>query len=112
MMSVMRCVTSWAAILLLGAGSMGCGFYAAYCDEKMNCEGGNDNDTEACIIELDAEEERAENWGCEDIWLELFECREDRSVCDHPNRNYTTHDLCRFESDRYGDCMHGYAWWW
>lgn len=91
------------AILLLGAGAMGCGIYGPYCEDKMACEGGNDADVESCIIDLDADEDRAALWGCEDLWDEQFTCREERAICD--GHSYTTHDACRFERDRYNACM-------
>lgn len=69
-----------ALALLLAAGCGG--GYDAYCEEQMDCRDGNDADIEACIIEMERQEEIAYIYGCEDDWDEVYLCLEERSRCE------------------------------
>jgi hypothetical protein len=89
------------AVLLGGAG---CNPYGAYCEDRMYCLRGNDLDVEACTIDLEAEEDRADLWGCLDEWEALQDCREEFSVCD-PDERFTDHDRCDVEREHYNQCM-------
>ncbi|MBW2529742.1 MAG: hypothetical protein JRI23_36535 [Deltaproteobacteria bacterium] len=93
-----------AATAALVLGAAGCEPYGAYCEDRMNCLRGNDMDVDACIIELEAEEDRADLWGCADLWEELQDCREEFSVCD-ANDHFTDEDRCDSERERYHRCM-------
>lgn len=92
------------ACALALAGAVGCNPYGTYCEDRMYCLRGNEMDVDACVIELEAEEDRADLWGCVELWDEYQACREEFSFCDD-NDHYTTHDRCDVEHDRYERCM-------
>lgn len=94
----------WITAALL-VGAVGCNPYGTYCEDKMYCLRGNDLDVDACVIELEAEEDRADLWDCADLWDEFQACREERSTCD-PNDNFTYYDRCDGEQDRYSRCVY------
>ncbi|AKT37870.1 hypothetical protein [Chondromyces crocatus] len=90
------------ALLLVSTG-VGCGRgYSAFCEEMMDCQRGNDADIEACIIELERQEEIASIYGCDDDWDRAFTCVEEESHCrarvyTHDarcNRDLTDVNLC------------------
>jgi hypothetical protein len=90
-----------AAMLL---GTAGCNPYGTYCEDKMYCLRGNELDEDACVIELEAEEDRADLWGCADRWDEYQACREEFTTCD-ANGDFTHYDRCDAERDSYHHCM-------
>ncbi|MEJ7735637.1 MAG: hypothetical protein WKG00_41425, partial [Polyangiaceae bacterium] len=67
------------AVLL--AGAAGCSSYGGYCTDKIDCQGGNDQDEEVCVIQQDLAEEVADIDGCVDDYDALFECLEDNESC-------------------------------
>ena len=99
--------TSSLALLGLGAGAMGCAGYGTFCEDEMDCRGGNDNDVEACVVLLDAESDHAGVHECTDQWDELFACMEEESHCEdrHWTTLYGNDDACHPESEDYDACM-------
>lgn len=69
-----------ALALLLAAGCGG--GYGAYCEAQMDCRDGNDADIEACIIEMERQEEIAAIYGCDEDWEDLSLCLEEESRCE------------------------------
>jgi hypothetical protein len=107
---VMRKLAWIACLGAIGLGAMGatgCARFGAYCDEMMACEHGNDNDFDACEIELKADADRADNWGCTDEFDDLFLCLEEEAYCDgndHWTTSSGTNDRCDGERRHYDDC--------
>lgn len=96
-------------VVLLGIalGAIGCGSSSSdYCTAKIDCEGGNDQDIEACEIARDADEDIASVYGCEPEWDDYFACWEDRGYCDRNPDRYTHRGDCDRESERLNDCIH------
>jgi hypothetical protein len=102
----MRSSSAWvgAALLLASVGFGGCSPYSTYCVDAMDCEGGNDNDIDACEISLKAEADHADVWGCTDDWDRYWECIEAEAHCD--NDNWTSDDHCNNEGSDLNDCTH------
>lgn len=94
------------AVVALVLSAAACDPYYDYCEDKMYCLNGNEADIEACTIELEADEDRADLWGCTELWEEYQACREEFSVCDPQNYDYTHHQRCDPERDRLHDCWH------
>lgn len=93
-----------ALALVLASGVVGCGSsYSAYCTEKMDCEGGNDADLEACEISNEASEDVASVYGCDVEWEEFFLCVEEDSDCD--NDVYIPDLDCLDKYEDYQDCV-------
>lgn len=83
----------------------GCSPYADYCADRMDCEGGNDSDIEACIVEMEADEDKATVYDCSPEWEDLFDCRNDHAVCDDvADRFYASSEDCGDEADEYRTC--------
>ena len=92
--------TATAVIFICAAG---CSSYDSFCKDAIDCEGGNDQDEEACVISLDAEEEIADIQGCSDDYAELFDCVEENSHCTGDNR-WTDEDKCKEKQDKLNRC--------
>lgn len=100
----MRSSFAWVgAALLCAFGGVGCSPYGTYCADKMDCEGGNDNDIEACEIQMSADADTADVWDCGDDWDFYLECLEAESHCD--NDNWTTDTDCDDERHDLNVCI-------
>jgi hypothetical protein len=80
-----------------------CGGYGSYCDEVMNCMGGNDADLEACEINLDASEEVASIENCSEEFDAWFTCLEEESEC--RDENWTAEERCDDENEKLQGCL-------
>jgi len=87
----------------LVVGLLACDPYGAYCEEAMDCMGGNEQDVDACVVELEGREEHAALWDCDEYFDALFECLELEADCD--NDYYTPDDSCEDEQEDYEACM-------
>jgi hypothetical protein len=93
----------WLAPALLLA-LVGCsGRYSDLCTMADDCEGGNDADYDACVSDLETEEDIASNWGCDQEWDELIDCALDNNDCN--NDHFVIEDNCDNEMERYGNCV-------
>lgn len=91
------------AVALL-VGSIGCGGGAAgYCESKIACEGGNDLDTEACVVVIEAAEDTASVYGCSDAFDKLFACEEATARCDSEKDRLV--DDCDDQGKAYKACV-------
>jgi hypothetical protein len=97
--SLVRWVTALGALCALAA----CDPYGTYCQEYMDCVGGNEKDVEACIVEAEASADDASLWDCDEYFDEYFECLEAEADCD--NDVYGPGDNCDQESERLSACM-------
>jgi hypothetical protein len=87
---------------LAAAGS--CTSYHDYCEEKSNCEVGNDEDVEACEVEREHSADRASLYGCSEYYDAYQECLELESVC--INSVYTLEATdCNDQGQDLGSCM-------
>ncbi len=82
-----------------------CDRFGTYCEEMMDCEGGNDADVEACVAQAEETEEHASLWDCDEWFDAYFECVEVESDCDNDRYNVDG-DNCDDESQDYSSCMH------
>jgi hypothetical protein len=90
--------------LAVGLTAEGCGSFQTICEEAIDCENGNDADVDACVVTLDAEEERASLYGCTE-WYDLYaECREKDSQC-QMNRFGLFNNDCDDEARDFSSCM-------
>ncbi|MEM9696800.1 MAG: hypothetical protein AAGA56_29965 [Myxococcota bacterium] len=71
-----------ASAMLLSA--LGCGRdFRAVCEEQVDCADGNELDVEACIVEQESQQERADIFGCSE-WYDLRQdCFEERADCNN-----------------------------
>lgn len=93
-----------ALALVLASGVVGCGStYATYCEEAMDCMGGNDADIEACEISYEAQEDVAGVYDCDAEWEEFFTCIEEDSDCD--NDVYVADLDCLDALEDVNDCV-------
>jgi hypothetical protein len=84
-----------------------CRSFTAYCEEAMDCMGGNEADIEACKEDSEAEADRASLYGCSDEFDLLADCQEAESECEDAGDDgiYTSEDRCESESEDFGRCM-------
>jgi hypothetical protein len=93
------------AIKILIACTLGaCAPYSSMCAAEMDCRDGNDADVEACIIGLEAEEERADLHGCIDFYDDYVFCVSEEAHCENSDV-WTTDGDCNNEWDNYRDCV-------
>jgi len=69
----------------------------------MDCEGGNDADLDACVVDSEATEDVAYTYDCGDFWEDLVACTDERSRCG--NNNFGPGDDCDAEENRLADCI-------
>ncbi|HEY4121348.1 MAG TPA: hypothetical protein VGM56_25960 [Byssovorax sp.] len=55
------------------------------CQSAVNCEGGNDDDVQACIGEADGAAEVASAYNCDDAYSKLVDCLTSSGHCDKGN---------------------------
>lgn len=91
----------WLGAVSFAAGS--CQSYSDYCTEKMDCEGGNDADIQACEVDMAAKADEASLYGCSEWWGVYFECLAQNADCDHDNYGLAGDD-CEEESADYHSC--------
>ena len=61
---------------------VGCtGTHTELCERGADCRGSSDEDIDACIVELDAREEVASIYGCDDRWYDYTDCLIDYGAC-------------------------------
>ncbi|MEM1034344.1 MAG: hypothetical protein AAGN82_28670 [Myxococcota bacterium] len=102
----MRRAGEWLGVTVLLAGSVGClggRNFGDFCEERVDCQDGNDADREACEVENGAEEERASLFGCAAEFDLFAACAEEESSCE--NDVYTFEDDCEDEARDYSNCM-------
>jgi hypothetical protein len=95
--------TSIAITALLLAAATGCSSYGDYCTDKIDCQGGNDQDEEVCVIQQDLAEEVADIDGCIDDYDALFECLEENESCTEDNQ-WNDAGKCNGERDALSRC--------
>ena len=55
--------------------------FSDYCDKRMSCLGGNDQDRAACVDQLRGEEKAASDYKCSDSFDAYYECRRTTGTC-------------------------------
>jgi hypothetical protein len=102
-MRVLRRCLGPLALSAAAWGIIGCGSgYGAYCEDYMDCVGGNDADVEACEVLQVAAEDIAGVDGCSEQWDEYYACLDEESRCS--NNDFGPGDSCNVERDRYQSC--------
>lgn len=52
-----------------------------YCEERESCRGGNEQDTEACVVAAETEEYIVADIGCSDEYVAYFDCLLEKGSC-------------------------------
>ncbi len=93
--------------VLLALVSAGCDGFGDYCEARMDCENGNDADIDACELQFDYQEDLSSLYGCDEFFVAMVECLEERSQCDTDTDppTYTSNDDCSAEQLDHSSCM-------
>src|SRR5689334_739339 len=83
---------------------IGCGGYGTYCQDQMDCLGGNEQDVEACEVSMEADEEIADVKGCADVFEEYFACHEEKDSCNDMDQ-WTADTGCDKENEKLTRCL-------
>jgi hypothetical protein len=71
--------------ILIAAGlltaAFGCADIHSYCKDKIDCEGGNDDDQKACIADMKGERSAADEYGCRDEFDRYVACYVEYGQC-------------------------------
>lgn len=86
--------------IALAATSFGCDSYGDICEQEIQCIGGNDADIDACVAQIEGEEDVASAYDCTDPWDKYIECVADKIDCDDGNIDLG----CDDEAESYSDC--------
>lgn len=90
--------------LVLTLAAVGCNRFGDFCAAATDCEDGNEADADACRIQVEAEQDRASLYGCDQWFDEYWQCYEDRATCRNGNYGLDVDD-CANEDERYSSCM-------
>lgn len=91
-------------LVLTLLSAQACLSFDTYCQEKTDCEDGNEEDKEACIVREEAGAERADLYGCTDELEAFVECREKDSSCEN-NQFVLLNNDCNDENREYASCI-------
>lgn len=71
----------------------GCGSsYGDLCAAAIQCEGGNDQDVDACIANSNGAEDVAAAYDCGDAYFKLSECIDKTNTCDNKHFRASCND--------------------
>jgi hypothetical protein len=70
------------------------------CQSAVNCEGGNDDDVQACIGAADGDAEVASAYSCDDAYTKYVDCKTSSGHCD----NHQWKDNCDAQNSSLGAC--------
>ncbi len=97
-----KVLVTLAAALLVGGASVGChSTYKDYCEQKQQCEGGNDKDIDACIEEARAQEDVASAYDCTDAYDKYADCYKVKGACKNGKFDLSA---CSAEGTAYFTC--------
>lgn len=89
--------------LFVAGASAGChSTYKDYCEQKQQCEGGNDKDIDACIEEWRAQEDIASAYDCTDAYDKYADCFKVKGSC--KSGRFDTTSSCSAEATAYATC--------
>jgi hypothetical protein len=92
---------AWVASVSLAAG---CRSFGDFCTEKMDCEGGNDADIEACEVGQFATADTADLYGCGGLFDEYWACAETEFECENDSY-FIDGNACEDEARDYNGCI-------
>lgn len=93
-----------AGVLLMSLN--GCyGDIKDYCEVKIKCLGGNENDEEACVEQYKTEKRVSKEYDCKDEWKDQMECMADQVECDETFNVPTGEEDCVTEITKWQECI-------
>jgi hypothetical protein len=99
-MLLLLSVTPVAAVLAPGcAGNPG-----ELCDLRCECTHCNDLAEEFCLIDEQADQDRADAYDCADEYDTWIECAIDHNDCNDENNNFTIDESCSDERQELVEC--------
>ena len=97
--------------LLLAVLFSGCGFFspgfAEYCEDKIDCLDGNDEDERACQVEIDSDRKVARAYDCESDYTDYMDCLKEDADCETLGGVdiWTDGGECADDAEDYFDCL-------
>lgn len=98
---ILSLIFTSAVLLALPA----CSKYSDFCEKQSDCEGGNDNDIDACVEASRGEEDVADAYDCSDEYDDLFECVDENASC--KSGHFTAGDDCDGKASALSKCIKG-----
>jgi hypothetical protein len=84
----------------------GCGSsYDDFCKALVACEGGNDDDKQACIDTWEANKKEANDYKCGSQWDTYSSCQTGNATCS--SKVYATTNNCSSQTTSLQDCVKG-----
>jgi hypothetical protein len=104
-MSRIQLRSGWLLLAAVaGLTSNACGLAEEYCDTKCECELCNDRKYDECVIEMDAEIDRADAYECTEDYDAYAECVISDASCEDENWGLEGDDCANEYEDLY-DCI-------
>ena len=93
-------------LFLAGCGTLFSG-YKEYCEERVDCVDGNEEDEQACVVGIENDRRFARVYGCEDDFTDYMECMKEDADCESYGRYdyWTAEGDCQDEYEDYVDCL-------
>jgi hypothetical protein len=105
-MTFRRYALAVAGALLLMPLAASCESFNQHCTDQADCDGGNEQDIEACEVSNEAESDRASLYGCSEFFDLRQECIESNADCENDVYGLEGDD-CQEELLDYENCMSG-----
>ena len=80
-----------------------CSKYSDFCQKEADCEGGNDNDVDACVEASRGQEDVADAYDCSDEYDDLFDCVDENASC--KSNHFSAGDDCDSKAEALSDCI-------
>ena len=90
---------AWLSLVLVACGTSP----TALCEQACECSGCSERELEDCIDELEDDEKRAEEEGCDSEFSDMLDCFADELEC--KGGDDVEIDGCEGETDRLNDCL-------
>ena len=99
-------IAMFLPVLLSGCGFLFSGF-TEYCEDYVDCMDGNDEDEQACQVQIDSDRKVARAYGCESDYADYMECMKEDADCESQGGfdYWTDGGNCTDEYEDYYDCL-------
>lgn len=103
----MRTVMTFLACVAIASLATGCSRSSEWCEAKCACEGCSERDYDECIIVRDAEEDKADVYGCGDTFALYHDCTMENNDCDLLNLVdiFRHESVCNDEWAEWQECL-------
>jgi hypothetical protein len=90
--------------MAMALGTIGCySDIRDYCEQQTKCEGGNDNDEDACVEQMKGEKKAAKEYGCRKEYNDYMECAAENNSCEE--EFFMEDEKCFSKEEKLWECV-------